>query len=106
MSEECNSYGAFSLLFSLEVKFVHNLQNNTEHFNTLLRSLRLLVNRFTTDHYREIVSGKIYNQHKSSRYSKFTIYHYSRVTVTSIPARTSQRTQKVSSTKTNHVKKP
>ena len=61
-----NSYGAFSLLLSLDVKFVHHLQNNTEHFNTLLRSLRLLVNRFTTDHYREIVGGKIYNQHKST----------------------------------------
>lgn len=66
MSAEYNSYGAISLLLSLNVKFVRNLQNNTEYFNTLLRSLRLLVNKFTFDHYREIASGKIYNQHMST----------------------------------------
>jgi hypothetical protein len=66
MSAEYSSYGAFSLLLSLYVKFVHNLQNNTDYFNTLLRFLRLLVNRFTVDHYREIVSGKIYSQHISA----------------------------------------
>jgi len=66
MSAEYKIYGAFSLLLSLDVKFVHNLQTNIEYFNILLTSLRVLVNRFTIDHYREIVSGKIYNQHIST----------------------------------------
>jgi hypothetical protein len=62
MNIESNASGPFALLLSLDRKFVSTTHNNIECFNANC-DISYLGNKFTFDHYRDIVSRQIYSRY-------------------------------------------